>query len=138
MESKPIVAIDDDDDDLELIENALKALDVKNKIICFNKSVKALEYLQTSSDQPFFILCDVHMPVIDGLALRKKIYEDEKLLVKSIPFLFLSTSKSDQFVKKAYSLYVQGYFKKPDDFEILKELLKNIITYWKNSYRPAI
>ena len=138
MESKPIIAIDDDDEDLELITDALSALQVQNQVICFNKSVKALEYLKTSSDQPFFILCDINMPVIDGLTLRKKIYEDEKLLAKSIPFLFLSTSKSEQFVAKAYSLYVQGYFKKPDDFEVLKELLQNIITYWKNCYRPKV
>lgn len=132
----PIILIDDDDEDLELFTEAFKSLELENEVISFNAAQDALEFLRNSGRQPLFILCDINMPKLNGLELRQKIYDDEILKQRSIPFLFLSTADNRVFVDKAYDLSVQGYFKKPARFSEIKEMLLAIIIYWRYSHHP--
>lgn len=136
MKPLPIILIDDDDEDLELFTQAFNELDVSNEIATFNDGAKVLEYLRNSDNAFLFILCDINMPKINGLDLRQKIYEDEVLRQRSIPFLFLSTANDRVFVDKAYGLAVQGYFRKPAHLSEIKEMLMAIIVYWQYSYHP--
>ncbi len=76
------------------------------------------------------------MPKINGLDLRQKIYDDQMLRQKSIPFLFLSTAEDRVFVNKAYNLAVQGFFRKPVHVNEIKEMLTAIIIYWRYSQHP--
>lgn len=125
-----IVLIDDDLDDLDFMTNALKALGIKNEIKCFDESPSALAFLKNENTSTFIILCDVNMPLLDGFQLRREIHEDKRLSLRSIPFLFISTSYSEKEIEKAYSLSVQGYFRKPTEFGQIKELMKCIVRYW--------
>ncbi len=136
MKPLPIILIDDDDDDLELFTRAFNELDITNEIIAFSDATKALEFLKTYDHHFLFIMCDINMPKINGLDLRQKIYEDEVLRQRSIPFLFLSTANNRVFVDKAYDLAVQGYFRKPAYLTDIKEMLMAIIIYWQYSYHP--
>jgi CheY-like chemotaxis protein len=136
MTSRPILLIDDDQEDLEIFEEAFKSLDVDNEIVTFSNAELALEHLQTSSQQYLFILCDINMPRVNGLELRQAIYDDEILRQRSIPFLFFSTANDRIFVDKAYDLSVQGFFRKPFLQDELKDMLRAIITYWQYSYHP--
>jgi CheY-like chemotaxis protein len=138
MRETLIVIIDDDIDDLDTLQDVVKSLDIKNETVAFNKSIEALAYLQQTPHQSLLILCDVNMPMMNGFELRACIHKDEKLKLKLIPFIFMSTSYLPADILKAYELSVQGYFKKPDTFDELKELLQTIIAYWDKSYRPSI
>jgi CheY-like chemotaxis protein len=113
MEKGPIVIIDDDKSDILFIEEALSDLEVENKVIPFNKSTDALEYLETTPEKPFFVLCDINMPRINGLELCRRLNNSSQQKAYTYPFLFLSTTDSPPFVNEAYSLGVQGYFVKP-------------------------
>ncbi|MGI8637538.1 MAG: response regulator [Segetibacter sp.] len=132
----PIILIDDDSEDLELFTEAFQSLEIDNEVIPFSAAHDALEFLKNSGRQPLFILCDINMPKINGLDLRQKIYDDEILKQRSIPFLFLSTADNRVFVDKAYDLSVQGYFKKPARISEIKEMLLAIIIYWRYSHHP--
>lgn len=136
MLPNPIILIDDDSDDLELFNEAFNALEIENEVIPFDDAYKALNFLKHGERQPLFILCDINMPKLNGLELRQKIYDDEILRQKSIPFLFLSTANNRIFVDKAYDLSVQGYFKKPAHLNEIKEMLQAIIIYWQYSHHP--
>jgi CheY-like chemotaxis protein len=138
MDKKPIIIIDDDDEDLELILEAFSELNIKNEIIVFNDGLKFLEYIKTTKAGTFFILCDINMPKLSGLELKKITFEDEKLRIKCVPFLFMSTSGSSSSVMEAYSYGVQGYFVKPDGMEKLKSILHTMITYWSESQHPNL
>ena len=104
--------------------------------LLFNKSNEAFDYLNTIPTQPFFIVCDVNMPITNGLELRQKINENNALRNKLIPFLFWSTSGSESLVNKAYSLNIQGFFKKPNTINELKEMLWAVMIYWNYSHHP--
>lgn len=132
-----IVLIDDDKDDMDMLCDAIESLNIQKEVVTFDKSADALLYLQASGDVPLLILCDVNMPLMNGFELRSRIYCDDKLKLKLVPFLFLSTSYQPVDILKAYELSVQGYFKKPATFVELKELVHTIISYWDKSYRPV-
>ncbi len=134
--NRPIIVIDDDEDDLFLINGIFTSLTVENEIITFNGGFKFLEYIKKTDLKPFFILCDINMGSFSGLELKKIIFDDEELSLKCIPFLFWSTSKISLDVLKAYRYNAQGYFIKPVGIEKLKDMLVSIIHYWNYSQHP--
>jgi len=138
MNKNAIIIIDDDEEDLELIKNAFAELNIDNKIIAFNDGHKFMEYVKVAEGGHFFILCDINMRKIKGIELKKLIQDDEKLRLKCVPFIFLSTSSASASVLEAYSYGVQGYFIKPNDFEKLKSMLQDLVTYWSQSQHPNL
>ena len=77
------------------------------------------------------------MPVMNGLELKRKIDADQELRRKSIPFVFYSTSASKQAVNEAYTeLTIQGFFIKGSDYNKTKNVVNNIIQYWKDCIHP--
>lgn len=136
MNKKPIIVIDDDKDDLELMQQAFSELNIDNEIIVFDDGLKFLEYVKATENGTFFILCDINMSKLPGMELKKIIYDDEQLRIRCVPFIFLSTSGASSSIMKAYSYGVQGYFIKPNTLEKLKSILHAMITYWSESQHP--
>ena len=134
----PIVIIEDDPEDQDVIGHVFGDLEVKNELKFFTQSKEALEFLRTSSRQPFLILCDINMPEMNGLELREEMCRTDYLREKSIPFIFLSTSARNEEIKIAFDLMVQGFFKKGEDFATLKKDLQSIVDYWMNCRRPRV
>ena len=132
----PILVIDDDVEDLDLIREVFASIEVKNEILYFTSGQELLNFLRVTDQQALFILCDVNMPVMNGFMLREEINKDEVLRLKSIPFLFLSTSAKRPEVIKAYTLTVQGYLKKPNRFSDFQLILKDTLAYWTNCLHP--
>lgn len=132
----PIIVIEDDSDDQELLNEVFRELNYKNEIIFFSEGEKALDYLIKSAIEPFVILSDINMPKLNGIELREKIDTNEDLRIKCIPYLFFSTSSEQQHVVDAYSKSVQGFFVKPHSFDKLKRIIKIIIEYWQECESP--
>lgn len=136
MKSGPILLIEDDIDDQEFITDALQMLGVKNNIEIFDNGEKALEFLTTTNQQPFIILSDVNLPIMNGLQLKAEIQQSEYLRNKAIPFIFLSTSADPKAVCEAFKLSVQGFFVKENTYNGIQQQLKQIIDYWKSCRHP--
>ncbi|GAC1421063.1 MAG: response regulator [Flavisolibacter sp.] len=133
----PIIVIEDDRDDQEILIDVFKSLKFVNEIIFYQDGIKALEYLNKAHTKPFLILSDVNMPKMDGFELRKRIQTNEELAIKCIPFLFFTTGKNKKFVVDAYTLSVQGYFQKPNSMAELEEVLSIIVRYWQKCSAPS-
>lgn len=133
----PIVLIEDDEDDVITMQEALKDLNVGNELIYFHDTISALEFLKETKEQPFLIICDINLPFQNGLDFKRNIDEHSELKKKCIPFIFYSTSASYDDVSAAFlQMSIQGFFKKPDTYgEILKDVTA-IIEYWKKSKHP--
>jgi len=132
----PIISIEDDADDQYLLQSVLEEMQISNKLYFFNNGLDALNYLQETKEQPFLILCDINMPVMNGLELRQTIDNNEYLKKKAIPFVFLSTSGSANLVEVAYESTIQGYYKKASGFDAFKNQIALIIEYWKACLHP--
>ena len=134
--SGPIIFIEDDLDDQDLLQEVFKANDFENELLFFNDGDAALEYLTDSQIEPFIIFSDINMPRLNGMELRNKIHNNESLRVKCIPYLFFTTSAEQRHVIDAYSKSIQGFFVKPTNFDKLKRVIKIAIEYWQECESP--
>lgn len=128
----PIIIIEDDIEDQEILQEVLEELAYKNEIVFFSDAEKALAWLVLTKADPFIIFSDVNMPKLSGMELRQKVHENEDMRIRSIPYLFFTTSADHQAVIDAYSQSVQGFFVKPSTFGEVKELMRTIVTYWQS------
>jgi len=133
----PIIIIEDDLDDQEILIDIFKKLEIGNEIVFFAEGSLALEYLNNSENKPFLILSDVNMPKMGGFELRRQIHTNEQLSRKCIPFLFFTTGVHKKAVFDAYSMSVQGYFQKPNSTGELENMIRAIIVYWKLCIAPS-
>ena len=132
----PIIIIEDDQDDQEIFSEVFNELDCKNEIIFFPDGEQALEFLTNTHIEPFIIFSDINMPKLGGMELREKIHENEDLRLKSIPYLFFSTSAEQKNVVDAYSKSIQGFFVKPSNYNEIKDVIKTILNYWEACVSP--
>jgi CheY-like chemotaxis protein len=131
-----IIIVEDDTDDQEMFTKVFEELNYKNKIVFFNDGQEALSYLTSKTSEPFIVFSDINMPKLNGIELRNKIHENEDIRLKTIPYLFFTTSAAQEAVVDAYSKSIQGFFIKPSSFEDLKSLIKTIVEYWQKCESP--
>ena len=135
--SGPIVILEDDEDDQDILEEIFMKLNVKNKLVWFTTTDDAFKFLQTTSEQPFIIFSDVNLPRQNGIEFKRRIDSDKELRKKSIPFIFYSTSVDQQQVNEAYThMTVQGFFQKGISYEEIKTDIKVILDYWQACRHP--
>jgi CheY-like chemotaxis protein len=132
----PIVIVEDDIDDQDIMKEILQSLKISNEILFFANGIDALNYLHGTTQQPFLILCDVNLPKMNGFEFRSKIHDNEYLRKKSIPFIFFSTNAGPDAVQKAYDLTVQGFFVKSSSLEEIQQIITMIINYWTHCKHP--
>ena len=132
----PIIIIEDDPDDRDMLKEVFGKIDYPNIVRYFNDGESALEYLNRTDVIPFLILSDINMPILDGFALRDKIKIDAKLQVKCIPYLFFTTASDQQIIIDAYSKSVQGFFIKPNSMVLLEKTIRVIMQYWQLCASP--
>ena len=132
----PIIVIEDDPDDRDMLKEIFEKIDYPNVVRYFNDGESALEYLNRTDVIPFLILSDINMPILDGFSLRDKVKMDAKLQVKCIPYLFFTTASDQQSIIDAYSKSVQGFFIKPSSMVLLEKTIRVIMEYWELCASP--
>lgn len=136
MNLNPILIIDDDQDDLDLIKEVASFLKIDRPIHFFKSGDELVAYLRSNTLPPFLIICDVNLPGQDGFEVKKRISESEELKYSSVPFVYWSTSASEKQIQHAYDLPAQGFFFKPTNFDDLCETVKTLVAYWQKSQHP--
>lgn len=132
----PIIFIEDDLDDQEIMIEVFKELNYNNELLFFGDGELALNYLTATNVEPFIIFSDINMPKLTGMELRNKVHENEDLRLKSIPYLFFSTQAEQRDVVDAYSKSIQGFFVKPSSYDELKATIHSIVDYWQRCVSP--
>lgn len=132
----PVIIIEDDLDDQEILNEIFQKLGHPNKVVFFADGQSALDYLNQPATLPFLILSDINLPKLNGFELRTKLKTDAGLAVKCIPYLFFSTSLNQQAVIDAYSMSVQGFFVKQTTIMELEKTISVIMEYWKRCAAP--
>ena len=132
----PFIIIEDDLDDQEMLTTVFKELKYTNELIFFKDGEDALDYLVNCNVEPFIIFSDINMPKLDGMKLREKVHNNEDLRLKSIPYLFFTTTAEQRHVIDAYSKSIQGFFIKPNTYKKLKKIISTIVEYWQECESP--
>lgn len=134
--SRNILLIEDNPDDVELTLRAFKKNNIINKIIVKRDGAEALDYFfgkngivnKNKHDLPIVILLDLKIPKINGIELLKKLKSDEK--TKMIPVVILTSSKESADLLSCYKLGCNSYIRKPVDFRDFMEMVKQLGLYW--------
>jgi CheY-like chemotaxis protein len=134
--SGPILLVEDDPNDLDVIKAALRDNGVQNEILCFSGAREAIDYLFVTTARPFIILSDIRMQGMNGLEFRNAINANDMLRKKSIPFIFLTAALSQEIVDEAYDMTVQGFLSKPEDYTELRKVLGHVVDYWRCNLHP--
>ncbi len=126
-----IVVADDDIDDQELIQQALK--DSKVKIICtvVYDGMQLLDYLlkrgqhkMNTDSPPDLILLDLNMPLMDGFEALKAIKTNEDL--KNIPVYVITTSRAESDKRTAQQLGANGFYSKGASSKDLRRIVMEV------------
>jgi CheY-like chemotaxis protein len=131
-----ILLVEDNPQDLELTQRALRKGNLTNNIHVARDGAEALEFLfcegayasRKIEDGPKVILLDLKLPKVDGLEVLKRIKQDER--TKSIPVVVLTSSKEQRDVVDSYQLGVNSYIVKPVNFEGFAAAVQEIGMYW--------
>lgn len=139
MKSKyqvPILIADDDEDDRQMIKEALQESRLLNKLYFVSDGEELMNYLQHKSgfeDQnkyplPGLILLDLNMPKKDGREALKEIKGNSNL--RQIPVVVLTTSKAEEDIFRTYNSGVNSFITKPVVFTALVQIMKDLGRYW--------
>ncbi len=129
-----IVLAEDDEDDRELIRDALQDSRLEEQMQFVGDGQELMDYLHRSSPtsaatpRPSIILLDLNMPRKDGREALAEIKADPGL--RTIPVIVLTTSKSDHDIHNAYGLGASSYITKPVTHDTLTEVMDAVTEYW--------
>jgi len=134
--NRPILLVEDNEDDVLLTLRAMKKNGITNEIVVRRDGVSALDYLfDAGSALPWIILLDLKLPRVDGLETLSSLRAHER--TKLVPVIILSSSSERQDVIQSYSLGANSYLRKPGDFRTFERLVRIIHTYWKANETPS-
>lgn len=135
-----ILLIEDNQDDIELTQEALTLGKVVNTLTVARDGQEALRYLfgngTATGKPPGLILLDLRLPRIDGIELLKRIKQEP--ILRRVPVVVLTTSKRDEDIVQSYDLGVNSYIQKPVLFEKFVEVVKTLEVYWLLTNTPPI
>ena len=130
MDSKKIVLIEDNPDDVALTRRALSKNNILNEMVVLTDGAAALDYFFGSETPtiPAVVLLDLKLPKVDGLEILRRLRGDER--TRLWPVVILTSSKEEQDLLKGYSLGANSYVRKPVDFAQFVEATRQLGLYW--------
>jgi CheY-like chemotaxis protein len=125
-----ILLVEDNNSHAMLIMRTFERLGFTGKIDWVRDGRAALDYLHEREmvGLPKLVMLDLRLPKLDGHEVLREMKRSKQLRV--IPVVVLTTSTSDEDLKKAYSHHVNSYLTKPLSFEDLHRTVEEIKTYW--------
>ena len=120
---KHIVIADDDVDDVELFETAVKEFSSDAKVSVAEDGEKLIDLLQKSS-MPDVIVLDLNMPRMNGYDCLIEIRKNRKY--NAVPIIILSTSASPDDVDFCISHGANAFEVKPQNFQALSKVVKSM------------
>lgn len=132
---KPILLVEDNEDDVDLTLRALKKNKISNEIVVARDGAQALEYLHAKTTDgdyrnpmPQITLLDLKLPKIDGLEVLRTLRAHPR--TRLLPIVILTSSKEERDLVESYSLGANSYVRKPVSFDAFIEAVHQLGLYW--------
>jgi len=131
-----ILLVDDDNDNVILIEDALQELDQPYQLDAVESGEALIDYLNRhgqyksldNQSLPGLIMLDLNMPRMNGREILQTIRASKAL--HRIPVVIFSTAASDQDIHDCYNLGANSFIVKPTSFNGLVTMMRDLTSYW--------
>lgn len=128
-----ILLVEDNPGDVRLVQEAMRAAKMRNRMHVVEDGVEAIEFLQRQgrfgdAPRPDLILLDLNLPRKDGREVLAEVKADPNL--KRIPVVVLTTSAAEEDVLRAYNLHANCFVTKPVEFDQFMQVVKAIDGFW--------
>ncbi len=135
-ESKVILLVEDNPDDVALTMRAFKRSHLMNPLVVARDGVEALDFLfargayahRADTPLPTLAILDLKLPRLDGLGVLKALRADPRTAF--LPTVILTSSKEEQDIVAGYKFGANSYVRKPVDFAEFVEAVKVLGIYW--------
>lgn len=133
MPSGPILLIEDNPTDAELVRYALKKIGLKRELVTCETGDDGLDYLMQKGEysdaiRPKIILLDLNLPGIDGRELLQTVKQNQAL--KAIPIVVVTTSNDAQDVQECYQFGANSFMTKPMDPNKYVDAFQSLRSFW--------
>jgi CheY-like chemotaxis protein len=132
VDSKIILLVEDNPDDVLLIQRALQGNNVLNTVVVAHDGVEALDFFfgPGAEDRPLpqVILLDLKLPKMSGLEVLQRLRDDKR--TQLLPVVVLTTSDEQADMVKSYELGASSYVRKPVDFTEFLQAVRTLGVYW--------
>ena len=133
--ARPILIVEDDQDEALLIERALKRAGVSAPTNVVPDGDAAIAYLDRSRDylhdderKAQLVLLDLNLPRVSGFDVLRWIRRDG--MSRSLPIVVLTSSDEPSDISAAYDLGANSYVVKPRGLAELAEVARRLREYW--------
>lgn len=138
MNDKVILLVEDNPDDVELIERALRQNHIANRMVVCHDGVEALDYFfgEGGAERPLpqVVLLDLKLPRLDGHEVLMRLRMEER--TKLLPVVILTTSDEQRDVIQSYENGASSYVRKPVSFDEFLAAARTLGIYWLVLNRP--
>lgn len=130
-----ILLVEDNEGDIVLTLEAMKALQLSNCIQIARDGEEAMQYLQKegrfeNAETPDLVLLDINLPRMNGKEVLAQIKNDEFLM--TIPVVMLTTSDSEKDILESYQNHANCYITKPAGYKKFINVVSMIKDFWIN------
>ena len=139
---KPILLVEDNDDDAFLLKRALEASGIENPLHVVTDGEQAFDYLKgigKYTDRalyplPSLILLDLKLPRVSGFEVLEWIQKDTTL--PPLVVVVLSSSGETRDINMAYRFGARSYLVKPPTAASFLDLAQGLKVYWLQLNQP--
>ncbi|WP_451982917.1 response regulator [Azospirillum endophyticum] len=128
---KPILIVEDNRRDLELVLEAFGQVGLDNDIVVANDGEEALSHLFThvpGRSLPAVILLDLKLPKVDGVQVLRRIKAEPA--TRRIPVVVLTSSRDERDVEACYEAGGSAYVVKQTSFEDFVASVRSLAAFW--------
>ena len=137
----PVLVAEDDPNDVFLLKRAFEKAGVINPVVVARNGQEAIDYLNGSGKYidrsthplPGLMFLDLKMPLVDGFDVLA--WLNTRTMEQKVPVIVLTSSNQERDIKQAKQMGADDYRVKPQQFEDLLEIVKDVHSRWlQNSH----
>jgi CheY-like chemotaxis protein len=121
---KHFLLIDDDEDELEIFQSALRKMDSRDTCSYVKGCEEAIRLLKNF--RPDYVFIDFNMPLADGLDCIRAIRDIPGMT--EVPLFLYSTTIDPKTKQEALEIGAKECFKKPLRVSVLAETIRSVVT----------
>lgn len=142
-ELRRILVVEDDPRDVELIQRSFSLGRLANELDVAHDGIEAFDYLnrrgayaEREPGTPAAILLDINMPRMGGIEFLRALRDTPEFA--ELPVIFLTSSREEEDLIRAYELGVNGYVVKPVDFAEFTKAIATVGAFWAVVNEPPL